>query len=118
MKPRTEEDLMWLGTDLDKTIADNTGHPEYLLTKPMPGAREALIKLESRGFKIIIYTARPWNDYEKIENFMLYHDLPFRRIICGKPLFFRVIDDRNIEFDGDWDKVLKKLDILEKELEK
>lgn len=32
-----------------------------------------------------------------------------RRIICGKPLFNCVVDDKNIEFNGNWKEVEYKI---------
>lgn len=104
-----EKNLRWLGIDFDGVVAHNTGYPKYILTKPIKGAKEALEGLTNKSWKIIIYTARPWSDYELIENWLIYHNIPFRRIICGKPLFKYIIDDRNIEFKNDWNEVLKKI---------
>ena len=101
--------LKWLGIDYDLVVADNDGHPNYKTTKPMKGAKKYLDKLVEDGYKIIIYTARGWTMYDEIETFLNKHKIPFRRIICGKPLFRWVIDDKNIEFDGDWEKAYNKI---------
>lgn len=106
--PLTEEDIVWQGVDFDKTIASNSGHPLYLPGEPLPGAVEALQELDRRGFKITIFTARAWTDYKNIEQYCEHYNIPVRRIICGKPLLKSMIDDKNIEFDGDWDKALNK----------
>ena len=102
-------ELIWLGVDLDKTIADNTGFPKFKLTKPMKGAANALRKLKKDGWKITVFTARAYSEYQEIEDWLNKNKIPFRRIICGKPLLYRMIDDRNIEFNGDWNKVYKKI---------
>jgi cobalamin biosynthesis Co2+ chelatase CbiK len=85
--------------DLDNVIAHSSGYPDFKLTKPLVWAKEGLIKLEQNGWKVIIYTARHWGEYEDIEKWLNKNKLPFRRLVCGKPLFKYMIDDRNIEFD-------------------
>jgi len=108
---RAERELRWLGIDLDRTLANNTPYPEFDLLDPIDGAKEALQKLNADGWKIIVYTARPWHDYEKIENWLIKYNIPFRRIVCGKLFVRYMVDDRNIEFNGDWNKVLKKINL-------
>ena len=94
-----------MGIDFDNTITDNSGFPNYTPTIPLSGAIESLNRLSEEGYKIIIYTARPWSDYHNIEKYCDKYGIPVRRIICGKPLFNCVIDDKNIEFSGDWKMV-------------
>jgi len=106
---RAERELRWVGVDLDKTLANNTAHPDYELLEPIDGAVESMKKLHKDGWKLIIYTARPWHDYEKIENWLLKYNIPHRRIVCGKLFVRYMIDDRNIEFRGDWEEVLNKI---------
>lgn len=102
-------ELKWILIDFDDTVACNSGHPDYRPTVPVKGAREALIGLEKEGWKITIYTARGWADYALIEEWLETFSIPHRRIICGKPLGKYIIDDRNIPFDGNWKKALKKV---------
>lgn len=104
-----EDEMLWLGTDLDATIADSSGYPNYKLTEPLPGAVEALQELNRRGWKIVIFTARPSADYRMIESFLNDHKIPFKMIICGKLLCKYYIDDRNISFKGDWKQVLNEV---------
>ena len=103
-----ERELKWIGIDLDKTLT-HTKYPEFKLTKPIKGAKEALKKLNKDGWKITISTSRAWADYENIERWLLKWDIPFRRIVCGKLLCKFFIDDRNIEFNGDWKETIEKL---------
>lgn len=103
------DDLKWLLVDLDETVATNFGPPTYVLGLPIEGAREAIKKLAKKGWKITIYTARPWADYQEIEDWLDTNKIPHRRIICGKPLGRWIVDDKNIEFKGDWNEVLKKI---------
>ena len=105
---RKDNELRWLLIDLDGTLAYSEP-PDYELQEPIEGAREAMEKLTSKGWKIIIYTARPWIDYEIIENWLNKYQIPFRRIICGKPLGKYIVDDRNLEFHGDWEETMRKI---------
>ena len=106
---RTSDKLKWLLVDLDDTVARNSGHPRFILEQPVKGAREALERLTDKGYKITIFTARAWSDYEEIELWLLQHKIPFRRIICGKPLGHRLIDDRAIGFKDNWEDIVNEL---------
>ena len=105
----TAEELKWCGIDFDDTICRNSGFPDFIPTKVIDGFREALDKMESLGLKPVIFTARTWAEYNIIEDWLKDNDLKVKKIICGKPLVKYMIDDRNIEFDGDWFKALAKL---------
>jgi len=108
-KPITKEQIKGIGVDFDDTIASNSGFPDFIPGEPLPGAVETLHKLVEQGYKIWIYTARPWTDYHNIEAYCEHYKIPARRIICGKPFFNCVVDDKNIEFDGDWKTVEYKI---------
>lgn len=103
-----DDELLWVGVDLDKTLAEGIW-PKEGIGKPIKGAREFLNKLVEKGFKITIFTSRPWSHHKCIEDWCSDNGMPVRRIICGKPLFRCTIDDRNIEFDGNFKKVLRKI---------
>lgn len=92
------EEMMWEGFDFDNTICRSVW-PKPGIGEIIPGAKEALDYLTSKGFKIIIYTARPWSDYVNIERWCQDHKLPIRRIVCGKLLVRHLTDDRNVEFN-------------------
>ena len=101
--------LNWYGIDFDDTLVHNTGYPYFTPTEPIKGAREAMLKFHEMGKKVVIYTARGWADHKMIKHYLIDHDIYFDDIICGKPLFEKVYDDRNEPFDGNWKKVLKKI---------
>jgi cobalamin biosynthesis Co2+ chelatase CbiK len=84
--------------------------PDYNPLAPIDGAKEALTRLINLGLKVIIYSSRPWSEYNIIEDFMNKFSLPFNRIICGKPLFKFVIDDRNISFKGNWKMIIDEIE--------
>lgn len=104
----TDEKLRWLAIDFDNFIAETSGYPDYNILSPIKGAVEFLQQLEKDGWKIIIHTARPWADYEKIEKWLYFHNAPHRRIVCGKLLAKYYLDDRNIPFES-FDEMYKKI---------
>jgi hydroxymethylpyrimidine pyrophosphatase-like HAD family hydrolase len=104
-----KDELKWILCDLDNTICNNSGFPDFIPTQVITGTKKALREITDRGYKVIIFTARPYSDYQLIEQFLDDNDLEYRRIICGKPLAKYMIDDKAIEFKGDWDKVLNKI---------
>lgn len=109
MKPDSDFELNWLGVDFDDVIAHNTGYPDFTPLEPLKGTQEALSLLHDRGWKIKIYTARPWSDHRMIERYLKQHNIYFDDVVCGKMLVKWMIDDRNISFNGDWTEAIKKV---------
>lgn len=105
----TSKELKWIGIDFDDTICHNSGMPDFTPTDIIDGAKECIDAIILLGFKPVIYTARTWAEYNIVEDFVNRHNLPITKIICGKPLFRAVIDDRNVEFNGDWTEALAKV---------
>lgn len=78
----------------------------------LSGAVENISKLKEAGYFIIIYTTR--SDKEDIKNFLDRNNIPFDAInenpyqpqnaIGGKPMADVYLDDRNVSFNGDWNK--------------
>ena len=109
------KDLKWIFIDLDGTLSESIW-PEPGIGLIKHGAKNTLDKLTKLGYKIIVYTARPWSHYESIEKWCLDNKLIIRRIVCGKPLFRWVIDDRNIEFRNSWENIIDKIQEYEKNI--
>lgn len=96
--------LIWIGVDLDGTLAEPVWTPENPTSEigdPIWSNVDKLKVAVSKGYKPIIHTARPWTDYEAIENWLTHYDIPFREIQCGKPLYAAYIDDRAIHADAE-----------------
>jgi hypothetical protein len=102
------QDLKWVGIDFDEVLCNNSGYPNFIPTTPIEGGKEACEKLLSMGLKPVVYTARNWSEYNIVEQWLAEWKIPVKKIICGKPLFKCVIDDRNIEFKGNWKEALGK----------
>jgi len=98
--------LIWVGIDLDGTLATPVWTPDNPTTDigdPIWDNVKKLYALVGAGYKIIVHTSRPWTDYQIIEQWLRYHDIPYKEIQCGKPLYAAYIDDRAINADAeDW----------------
>lgn len=105
---KTLEVINEIAVDLDGTLSLPT-YPKIGIGKLLPGAKEGMDELRKTGYKIVIYTARPWGDKLAIKNWLEDHQIPFDEIVCGKLLYKRLIDDR--AGFKDWNSDLK--DILE-----
>lgn len=95
VSPRSE--LLWAAVDLDGTIAEPIWTPENPTSEigaPIEENVDKLFELVENGYKIVIHTSRPWTDYEAIEGWLNYYNIPFRSIVCGKLLAKIYIDDR------------------------
>lgn len=98
-EPIKNEDLKWIGVDFDGVLAGLSLPPEYKMQGPQEGTKVAIHRLVEMGFKPHMFTARHSADYQHLEDWYTYHDIPIRRITTGKDLFKWMIDDRAIEFD-------------------
>jgi len=94
--------------DLDGTICSEEKQFSRALAKIKDGAKESLEKLRDKGYKIIIYSARTWAEYEMTENWLKANKVPYDQIILGKPQGDYWIDDRAIRFRS-WDKVINEI---------
>lgn len=100
--------LKWIGIDLDGVIAESIW-PKQGIGELIKGTKETMDELVGMGYKIIIFTARPSNDYEAIERYCKDHHLPVKEIVCGKMLLRVMVDDKAVGFRGDWKKAMKEI---------
>ena len=98
--------------DLDGTICE---HEYPAFGTPIAGAREALQRLKSAGYWIIIHTVRTSSVYtangayrtdvnspEAVSAYLHQHDIPFDEIwLHDKPVAMAYIDDRGLRLVGD-----------------
>jgi len=106
--------------DLDGTICELAPDGDYANACPVPGAREALSELRSRGAYIIIYTARRMRTHngdvgrviEEIgdltRSWLQQHGIPYDEIVFGKPYAHVYIDDLAHRFER-WDGLAARL---------
>jgi hypothetical protein len=95
-----DDGLKWLAVDLDGTLAQAIW-PLPGIGAPISQNVEKLQEAVNAGWKVIIHTSRSWTDYEMIEDWAAIHGVPAHRILCGKVLAARYIDDRNIDPNAD-----------------
>ena len=105
--------------DFDGTIAEWGEYPNP--GPPIPGVRDVLIELQEMGFTLLIASSRTCDEISKhpidkkvekdrMEEYLIEHDIPFDEVLkSDKPVAMFYIDDRALEFKGDWKEVLKKV---------
>lgn len=101
-------DIKWVGVDMDDSIAYKIW-PEEGIGEEIPGAIQSLQELQNAGWKICIFSARPWADYVAVELWFKDHNFTPDKIILGKPLFKLMIDDSAFHFTGNWQNDLPKI---------
>lgn len=107
----SQKELIWAGIDLDKTVAERIW-PKEGIGAPIKGAHDALWEIKRMGYRVVIFTARGWDDYINIKTWLKDNNMPFNMIICGKPLLAFMVDDKAFGFRGDWTKTLEEIKCL------
>lgn len=103
--PPPRSDLKWLAVDFDDTLCKSTWSPENPLAipgDPIDANVEELRRCVALGWRIAIHTARSWAEFEVVESWLDYHNIPFKTIVCGKLLAYRMVDDRNAMLGQPW----------------
>lgn len=67
------------------------------------GAAAALRSMKIEGHEITVFTNRPDYDYSSVKAILDGKNIPYHRIICGKPSYDLFIDDSAVKFTG-WGK--------------
>jgi hypothetical protein len=104
-------DQKYVCIDLDGTIAHYDEWKDVRhFGDPIPGVQDALQRLRTEGWKMIIYTTR--RNKKLVADYLNSHAIPFdyinenpdqpKNAAGGKPIANAYIDDRGIQFNGDW----------------
>lgn len=83
----------------------------------VPGAKEGITTLKDAGYHIMIYTTRTNpqfrkngepEQYDQLVQYLEKNQIPYDRIYVGsgKPMAHLYLDDRGINFNGDWKKAV------------
>jgi len=100
-----------LAIDFDGTIHDfKNPKPGRRMGDVIVGAKEAIIKLKSKGYKIIIHTVFSGDDRERkvVEDYLNYYGIPFHEVTNQKPRADLYIDDHGLFFQN-WDDTLSEI---------
>lgn len=93
--------------DFDKTIANNSDHPDYNILGPTDGAKNAMDTLRIAGKFIIIYSSRKRKYFWDVMDWLIKYQIPFDCLdMESKPLAEQYIDDKAVNFNGDWNETL------------
>ncbi|MCK5607529.1 DEAD/DEAH box helicase [Candidatus Pacearchaeota archaeon] len=104
--------------DFDGVIADNSDgfQGTDIFGEPLPGAIDAMKRLQEFGFKLIIFTTRP--DTPELRTYLNVHGIPYEAINNnpdqpeganpGKPIADIYLDDRAVRF-GNWQQAVAKI---------
>lgn len=76
---------------------------------PMPGAKEAIVYLNSIGFRVMCFTARNVEEAQKWLMDRLQLSVMQIEVTNTKPPALVYIDDRGLRFTGDWKIALEQL---------
>ena len=95
--------------DIDGTLCEELPKLQRSLAKPMPGSVEAVNRLVEEGHTIILYSAREWGEFRMTEDWLKRNRFKYNRLILGKPIGDLWIDDRAIQFKGNWKEIIKDL---------
>ncbi len=119
MKNQTTNKQAELSHPLDKTICldfDGVIHSfitpwqgeDVIADDPVHGCREVLADFTARQYKIIIHSTRCHNETGRraIASYMVKHELCFDEIAEHKPVAGFYVDDRGVNFSGNWQEVL------------
>ena len=94
-----------IAVDFDGVIAEYDYWQGYgVFGAPIPGVIEALECLEAEGWEIAVCTAR--EEIDLIKEYLLGYGIPFAFVTNRKSPAWVYIDDRCIQFDGNWDDTL------------
>ncbi len=90
-----------IAIDMDGVICSEEKTFEKTLATPIIGAVDGVNALYSKGYTIIIWTARGWDQFRATEFWLQQNGIKYHSLLMGKPIVDHFIDDRAIAF-RDW----------------
>lgn len=95
--------------DIDGTICSQESPENYSDAIPLDGAIDTLKKIKKEGFNIVLFTARHFNHWETTKKWLKKYNIVYDQIVFGKPTAIYYVDDRAINFNGNWNDVFNKI---------
>ncbi|MEY8240051.1 MAG: hypothetical protein RPT25_06880 [Cycloclasticus sp.] len=85
-----------------------------IIEEPVPGAASAIEQL-SRQYKVVVFSCRANTPggIEAIEDWLTVHGIEVDDVVDYKPHATVYIDDRAIQFSGDWQGTLEQVEGFE-----
>lgn len=112
--------------DFDQTLREWGGLFEF--KPPYAGASEFLHQMKNEGYRLILFTSRlssVWHasegrdpargileQVEFLKEYCERYDLPFEAVTAEKVPSIAIIDDKAVEFRGDWVKARRRFKML------
>ena len=78
-------------------------HDGTIYDDPIDGARDAIRLIKKKGYKVVIFTARP--NIDEIHQWLQKHKIVVDDVTNSKPKAIAYIDDRGIRFTN-WRDIL------------
>lgn len=103
------ESMRGICVDFDGVLNNYEYYDPNELYTPRDGAKEFLTVLKKQ-FYVIIFTAR---DNEKVIEWLDKYDMPYNEVTNIKKPAVVYIDDRAIQFNGDYDEILNIIEDFE-----
>ena len=112
MKERDWKKEKIVSIDFDAVLAEYEGFKGPMVVgKPIKGAKKFINAVRTSGFTPVIFTTR---DVRLIEGWLVKNNFPKIEVTNNKFPSVVYIDDRSIQFKGDYDKLfcdMKKFDV-------
>lgn len=85
--------------DLDGVLCEEGPTFSRSFAPPIEKNIGYLRELYFRGFKVVIFTARSWSEYELTKRWLNEYQVPYDQLICGKIIGDFWIDDRMTDLE-------------------
>lgn len=87
-----------INVDFDKTLTSPTEDEWMPAYQQNPNQKiiDAVNEAYTNGNKIVVWTARQWNEAPQVAGWLTAHEVPYHGLKCGKGGADRYIDDKAV----------------------